>query len=1113
MTPTRLLLDLLQSKAGCKAPGTLGSGSGCRSPRSHAATRHFKTKNFEFRKEYLHRINKQHKKDLNSFQDSAVCSHVCRDDLLEIYLGLRESGILQLMEEGIKDLVYWREVFPISLKRGLATSNPSLPYPMPTGRWFLLVVALCMSYCQRCRITGQQGPDPHYVEEAQATLRHIIKLGTAHFLSKWSVILDKSGESDSPPLNKSMVAIKECGMLFEIEEEGESEPTTYWKLQRQLEFLAVQEEYIKDEQRNLKKEYLHAQEEVKRIQSVPLVIGQFLEAVDQNTGIVGSTTATLSSTFSRPKPILPFLCFKLVNTNAARTLTIVTKAHSSLSNLNFSADEKPDVQYSDIGGMDMQKQEIREAVELPLTHFELYRQIGIDPPRGVLMYGPPGCGKTMLAKAVAHHTTAAFIRVVGSEFVQKYLGEGPRMVRDVFRLAKENAPAIIFIDEIDAIATKRFDAQTGADREVQRILLELLNQMDGFDQTTNVKVIMATNRADTLDPALLRPGRLDRKIEFPLPDRRQKRLVFSTITTKMNLSEEVDLEDYVARPDRISGADINAICQENKLFPERAMLDNFSFRLRNQLLADRPSLQLAVEPIESVCRSDRKTALNHPVPVIAKKAKNPAGYREFVKVKPESVGGELGVYTNRGKTYKKVRYGPDDGFLIHRNLNPRQVTELNLCPDKFEELGTKNELTYKSRVEKAQALAAQKNALSDESELRRESFKNAANRREESSTTKEIRIMNKLIGKNAEKALVDKQEEMLDFYRSVGSKQVLAMRERQIQDNEHFKELGLKSREAFMSRAADSGPTEYEEMLSHRKELQAKNRKLVDVLKKQAVEKEILRDLVREVNAESAERYDAFVDAEMARDVKRLEAEEIERQEHFKVNDKITNYRDYVRQVREAEERILVDRENEFLKKKEKFNKAYAEKRENIRKEREKLLNRVGEDLTSEMEKREQEEMEYYYTLEKEKDLRQQDMEVQERLDKKLACDNLMKDWRRITEENRRIKEADRRRELDEKARNDKFLEEENRIKSAEQRKHLVEKDITRMELMYQINERQLKRTADAEAKARETKLLKAEGFVRDGKIRERMMERTDDFSKAGLPDRFLTGIKQHFHL
>lgn len=221
-----------------------------------------------------------------------------------------------------------------------------------------------------------------------------------------------------------------------------------------------------------------------------------------------------------------------------------------------------------IGGYDIQKQEIREAVELPLTHFDLYKQIGIDPPRGVLLYGvswknqtffyqwtkcvniiyfkklkPPGTGKTMLAKAVAHHTDAAFIRVVGSEFVQKYLGEGPRMVRDVFRLARENAPAIIFIDEVDAIATKRFDAQTGADREVQRILMELLTQMDGFDVSVNVKVIMATNRADTLDPALLRPGRLDRKIEFPVPDRRQKRLIFQVCTSKMNLSEEVDLED------------------------------------------------------------------------------------------------------------------------------------------------------------------------------------------------------------------------------------------------------------------------------------------------------------------------------------------------------------------------------------------------------------------------------------------------------------------------------------------------------------------------------------------------------------------------------------------
>jgi len=336
------------------------------------------------------------------------------------------------------------------------------------------------------------------------------------------------------------------------------------ELQRELEFVEIQETYIKDEQKNLKRELLRAQEEVKRIQSVPLVIGQFLEMVDENTGIVGSTTGSnyyvrILSTLNR-ELLRPSSSVALHRHSNALVDILPPEADSSIQVV--SDEGKPDVSYSDIGGLDMQKQEIREAVELPLTHPELYTQIGIDPPRGVLLYGPPGTGKTMLAKAVAHHTDASFIRVVGSEFVQKYLGEGPRMVRDVFRLAKERTPAIIFIDEIDAIATKRFDAQTGADREVQRILLELLNQMDGFDQTTNIKIIMATNRADTLDPALLRPGRLDRKIEFPIPDRRQKRLVFQVITSKMNLSEEVDLEDYVSRPDNVSSSTINAICQE-----------------------------------------------------------------------------------------------------------------------------------------------------------------------------------------------------------------------------------------------------------------------------------------------------------------------------------------------------------------------------------------------------------------------------------------------------------------------------------------------------------------------------------------------------------------------
>lgn len=333
-------------------------------------------------------------------------------------------------------------------------------------------------------------------------------------------------------------------------------------LERQLEFVELQEEYLKDEMRHLQRELLRAKEEIRRIQSVPLVIGQFNEMIDANYGIVSSTAG--SNYYVR---ILSTLDRELLKPNTS--IALHRHSHSVVDILPPESDstvklmaEKPNVSYKDIGGMDMQKQEVREAIELPLIQHHLYTQIGIDPPRGVLLYGPPGTGKTMMAKAVANSTNATFISMVGSEFVQKYLGEGPRMVRDVFRLAKENSPCIVFIDEIDAIATKRFDAQTGADREVQRILLELLNQMDGFDQTTNVKVIMATNRADTLDPALLRPGRLDRKIEFPQPDRRQKRMVFQAATSKMNLGDELDLEDYISRSEKISCADVSAICAE-----------------------------------------------------------------------------------------------------------------------------------------------------------------------------------------------------------------------------------------------------------------------------------------------------------------------------------------------------------------------------------------------------------------------------------------------------------------------------------------------------------------------------------------------------------------------
>merc|ERR1739841_135672 len=198
-----------------------------------------------------------------------------------------------------------------------------------------------------------------------------------------------------------------------------------------------------------------------------------------------------------------------------------------------------------------------------------YEEIGIKPPKGVILYGPPGTGKTLLAKAVAHETSATFLRVVGSELIQKYLGDGPKLVRELFRVAEEHAPSIVFIDEIDAVGTKRYDSNSGGEREIQRTMLELLNQLDGFDSRGEVKVIMATNKIESLDPALLRPGRIDRKIEFPLPDISTKKHIFGIHTGRMNLSEDVDLEEYIMSKDDLSGADIKAICTEAGLLALR----------------------------------------------------------------------------------------------------------------------------------------------------------------------------------------------------------------------------------------------------------------------------------------------------------------------------------------------------------------------------------------------------------------------------------------------------------------------------------------------------------------------------------------------------------------
>ena len=230
--------------------------------------------------------------------------------------------------------------------------------------------------------------------------------------------------------------------------------------------------------------------------------------------------------------------------------------------------EKPDVTYDDIGGLDEQIREIKEAVELPLLKPELYRKVGIDPPKGVLLVGPPGTGKTLMAKAVARHTEATFIRVVASELVRKYIGEGARLVRELFALARKKAPSILFIDEIDAIGAKRIDLATSGDREVQRTLMQLLAEMDGFEPLDNVKIVAATNRPDILDEALMRPGRFDRIIEIPLPNLEAREEIFRIHTRRMNV-RDISFKALAKKTEGMTGADIKAICTEAGLFAIR----------------------------------------------------------------------------------------------------------------------------------------------------------------------------------------------------------------------------------------------------------------------------------------------------------------------------------------------------------------------------------------------------------------------------------------------------------------------------------------------------------------------------------------------------------------
>eukprot|EP00286_Rhodomonas_abbreviata_P004043 CAMPEP_0181345360 /NCGR_PEP_ID=MMETSP1101-20121128/32704_1 /TAXON_ID=46948 /ORGANISM="Rhodomonas abbreviata, Strain Caron Lab Isolate" /LENGTH=403 /DNA_ID=CAMNT_0023457303 /DNA_START=30 /DNA_END=1241 /DNA_ORIENTATION=- len=229
----------------------------------------------------------------------------------------------------------------------------------------------------------------------------------------------------------------------------------------------------------------------------------------------------------------------------------------------------PDSTYETIGGLDKQVKEIKEVIELPIKHPEIFESLGIAQPKGVLLYGPPGTGKTLLARAVAHHTDCCFIRVSGSELVQKYIGEGSRMVRELFVMAREHAPSIIFMDEVDSIGSTRIEGSEGGDSEVQRTMLELLNQLDGFESSSNIKVLMATNRLDILDDALIRPGRIDRKIEFPNPNEGARADILKIHSRKMNLMRGIDLARIAEKLPGASGAEIKAVCTEAGMYALR----------------------------------------------------------------------------------------------------------------------------------------------------------------------------------------------------------------------------------------------------------------------------------------------------------------------------------------------------------------------------------------------------------------------------------------------------------------------------------------------------------------------------------------------------------------
>ncbi|EDO06345.1 putative 26S proteasome AAA-ATPase subunit RPT4a [Babesia bovis T2Bo] len=323
------------------------------------------------------------------------------------------------------------------------------------------------------------------------------------------------------------------------------------------------------------------EDDLKALQSIGQIVGHVLRPIDNGKLIVKASSGPRYVVFCKTKIDPSTLVSGTRVALDMTTLTIMRKLPREVNPVVFNMltdtqrpnEENKPLSYSSIGGLDRQIREMRESIELPLRNPYLFKRVGVKPPKGVLLYGPPGTGKTLMAKALASSMDCHFLKVVASAVVDKYIGESARIIREMFGYAKDHQPCIIFMDEIDAIGGKRFSQGTSADREIQRTLMELLTHLDGFDELGQVKIIMATNRPDVLDPALMRPGRIDRKIEIPLPNESSRVDILKIHSSKLNKKGDIDYVAICRLCDGFNGADMRNVCTEAGIFAIRAMRD------------------------------------------------------------------------------------------------------------------------------------------------------------------------------------------------------------------------------------------------------------------------------------------------------------------------------------------------------------------------------------------------------------------------------------------------------------------------------------------------------------------------------------------------------------